>query len=90
MFLTVIHTVLHPCHKLEYFKRNDWDDMSIDAAHNIVQDEFDRSYWLLDVEGDKDTTQGNRTIIVSCSFSNMFLLTMLNTGFDISQPKKHV
>ena len=84
MLLTVIHTVLHPHHKLKYFRQNKWDNMSINAAHNIVQDKFDKSYWLLDIEGDKDTTQGNKTIVVSCPFSNMFLLTTLNTGFNVS------
>ena len=35
VFLTVIQ-VLHPCHKLEYFRRHNWDKPSIEAAHNII------------------------------------------------------
>ena len=61
--------VLHPRHKLEYFKRNDWDETSIQAAHDIVQDKFDRSYWLLDIEEDNVATQTNRDAVVSCSSS---------------------
>ena len=53
MFLT--HLVLHPRHKLEYFRKHNWDDSSIEAAHDLVQDEFDKTYWLLDIE-DNGTT----------------------------------
>ena len=67
MFLTARHLVLHPRHKLEYFRRNDWDDTSIDAARNVVQDEYDRSYWLMDVE-DKGTTEVDRNTAVSWLF----------------------
>jgi len=65
--LTSMHRyiVLHPCHKLEYFKRNKWDAKSIEAVHDLVQDEFDRSYWLLDVEGDDRTTHADGNISVS-------------------------
>ena len=65
--LTLMHQyiVLHPCHKLEYFKRNKWDGKSIKAAHDLVQDEFDRSYWLLDVKGDNRTTHADGNISVS-------------------------
>ena len=48
-FLTVF-LVLHPCNKLEYFRRNHWDDESIEATRDIVQDEFDRTYWSMDGE----------------------------------------
>ena len=50
MFLTAI-LVLHPCHKLEYFRKNNWDEPSIEAARDLVQDVFDESYHELDVEG---------------------------------------
>ena len=65
--LTLMHQyiVLHPCHKLEYFERNKWDAESIKAAHDLVQDEFDRSYWLLDIEGDDRMTHADGNISVS-------------------------
>jgi hypothetical protein len=84
------HPVLHPRHKLEYFRKNNWDDTSIDAACDIVQDEYDRSYWLLDVEGDENMAQVNGNITVGCSFSNMFFITMLDTGSNNSRTKEHV
>ena len=61
-----MNLVLHPCHKLEYFKRNNWDEASIEAMHDIVQDEFNQSYWLLDIKEDDVTTQTNRSDAVSC------------------------
>ena len=68
VFLTVIQ-VLHPRHKLEYFRRHNWDEPSIEAARNIVQVEFNRSYCKSDVEGDNGTTPSSTNIVVSRSFS---------------------
>ena len=65
----MIWIVLHPRHKLEYFKSNNWDEASIKAVCDIAQDEFDRSYWLLDVEGDSGTLQADRNVAVSSSCS---------------------
>ncbi|KAI0267912.1 hypothetical protein BGY98DRAFT_382690 [Russula aff. rugulosa BPL654] len=36
--------VLHPCHKLNYFKNAKWEDDWIAAARQLVRDEFDLSY----------------------------------------------
>ena len=45
MCLIVIHLlVLHPRHKLDYFKKAGWKDEWITAARQIVRDEFERSY----------------------------------------------
>jgi len=44
-FILLTHlVVLHPRHKLEYFKKAKWDDDWIDTAKQIVRDEFERSY----------------------------------------------
>jgi hypothetical protein len=63
---------------LEYFRKNHWDDSSIEAAHDIVQDEFDRTYWLLDIE-DNGTTpahaSGNGP--VSRNFVNFLVAPLL-------------
>ena len=97
MFLTATagHPVLHPRHKLEYFKRNKWDEASIDAARDLLQDEFDRLYWLLDVDGDTNVSQvnGDTTATVSCSFYDLWYIhlnAMLNTGINLFQTQKHV
>jgi len=36
--------VLHPCHKLNYFKNAKWEDDWIEDARQLVRDEFDLSY----------------------------------------------
>jgi len=94
IFLTAIHLVLHPRHKLEYFKRNGWDEASIETARNIVQDEFDRSYSLLDIEENQSTastTQTDCNITVCCSFANTYYtLTTICTDFHLVCTQKHV
>ncbi|KAF8585435.1 hypothetical protein K439DRAFT_1316321, partial [Ramaria rubella] len=39
-----IAMVLHPCHKLAYFKAVHWEPEWIEAAHTIVHEEFNRLY----------------------------------------------
>jgi len=94
IFLTAIHLVLHPCHKLEYFKRNSWDEVSIKTAHNIVQDKFNRSYHLLDIEENQSTastTQTNHDVTVCHSFANTYYtLTTICTDFHLVCTQKHV
>jgi hypothetical protein len=36
--------VLHPRHKLKYFKTAGWEDDWIDAAETIVRDEYEQKY----------------------------------------------
>ncbi|KAF8798676.1 hypothetical protein BYT27DRAFT_7320677 [Phlegmacium glaucopus] len=45
-----IAMVLHPCHKLRYFKTAGWEDEWIKMAHNIVREEFDRTYAFMDLD----------------------------------------
>ena len=74
IFLTAMHPVLHPCHKLEYFKQNGWDEALIETACSIVQDEFNRSYCSLDIKGDNSTvvtTQTNGDITVGHYFADI-------------------
>ena len=44
--------VLHPRHKLKYFKAQKWDDSWIQTTRNIVRAEFERSYQSQDILGD--------------------------------------
>jgi len=60
-----LFSVLHPCHKLEYFKKCDWEAVWIDSAHQIVCDEFDQSYSSLDVAGDGTDMQVDTDTVVS-------------------------
>lgn len=36
--------MLHPSHKLEYFKEHGWSEEWVDTAKEITQDEFKRKY----------------------------------------------
>lgn len=49
--------VLHPRHKLEYFKKHNWEATWIDTARQIVRDEFDRSYATMDANTNEDSMQ---------------------------------
>jgi hypothetical protein len=42
--------VLHPRHKLQYFKTAGWEDEWVETARNIVRDEFDRTYAFMDFD----------------------------------------
>ena len=48
--LLIYFAVLHPRHKLEYFKNAGWLQQWIDTARNIVDTEFKRGYASRDVE----------------------------------------
>ena len=48
ILLSYILLVLHPRHKLKYFKNVGWEQEWIDKAEEIVRSEFDKSYGLLD------------------------------------------
>jgi hypothetical protein len=43
-YLCSLIPVLHPRHKLSYFKKAKWEDDWIKAATQLVRDEFDLSY----------------------------------------------
>ena len=62
----------------------------IEAAREMVQDEFDRTYWLLDVEGDDGTSQVDGNITVSRSFADTKALTNLYTGAQVAQNQQHL
>ena len=43
-FLLRVLIVLHPRHKLTYFRTAKWSDEWIKTAESLVRDEFERSY----------------------------------------------
>jgi len=59
-FIFILLSVLHPRHKLEYFKAQKWEHGWIQTARDIVREEFDRSYKDITSEDamqvDKDAT----------------------------------
>lgn len=49
-----MYLVLHPRHKLVYFKSTKWEQNWIDTAEALVREEFERSYADLDAEGEDE------------------------------------
>jgi hypothetical protein len=47
-------TVLHPRHKLSYFKSAGWDHEWIETAQQLVRDEFDLNYAGMDSGNDSE------------------------------------
>ena len=74
LILTDILLVLHPRHKLEYFKRNGWRDSWIEAAHDIVRDEFDRSYASKNTASEGDVMEASSDDKVSLCVVLVFVL----------------
>jgi hypothetical protein len=60
--------VLHPRHKLEYFKKHNWEASWINTAHQIVHDEFARSYASLKIQDNKTDMQVDNHEVVSYVF----------------------
>jgi hypothetical protein len=53
-------TVLHPRHKLHYFKKAGWEEAWIETAWEIVRAEFDQTYAFMDIDAeaaDSETPQ---------------------------------
>ena len=45
-------SVLHPRHKLHYFKTAGWEDDWIQTARDIVREEFDRTYAFMEYDNE--------------------------------------
>ena len=55
-FLTFV-SVLHPRHKLHYFKVAGWEEEWVEAAHVIVREEFDCTYAFMDLDLNVEVTE---------------------------------
>jgi hypothetical protein len=55
--ITFSLSVLHPRHKLQYFKNAGWSDVWIDTARNMVCDIFENSYKSFPGEKPKSVDQ---------------------------------
>ncbi|KAG0699300.1 hypothetical protein DFH29DRAFT_809241 [Suillus ampliporus] len=56
-----IAMVLHPCHKLAYFKNAQWEDAWIETAATLVRDEFERSYLEVGIQENGDDIEVSNT-----------------------------
>ena len=72
--VTIIILVLHPRHKLEYFKAQNWEHEWIQAARNIVRDEFDRSYKGSAIRDDKDAMQVDNSVSIIILLRRLYSL----------------
>ncbi|PPQ97931.1 hypothetical protein CVT26_002951 [Gymnopilus dilepis] len=68
LYINFISSVLHPRHKLKYFKKHDWEMSWINTAHQIVRDEFERLYTLVEVEDGEGSNGVGNMLVISCSF----------------------
>ena len=59
--------VLHPRHKLNYFKKAGWEDDWIETARDIVRTEFDQTYAFMDIDI-PDSESETRSALVSIFF----------------------
>ena len=66
-------TVLHPRHKLQYFKNAGWEDEWVEAARNIVRDEFDRTYAFMDFDEEVISMEKVRELLISFILMNLSL-----------------
>ena len=66
-------SVLHPHHKLNYFKKAKWEDGWIKAAKQLVRAEFDLSYRRL------PNSQDNEVRIAICKFFFVLLILFVRT-----------
>ncbi|KIM36394.1 hypothetical protein M413DRAFT_78168 [Hebeloma cylindrosporum] len=55
-YFTDSFSVLHPRHKLHYFKTAGWEDGWIKTAHAIVRAEFYRTYAFMDIDDEVEPT----------------------------------
>lgn len=53
----MLYTVLHPRHKLSYFKAARWEDDWIQTAESLVRNEFERSYLSVDTNSDAGSVE---------------------------------
>ena len=49
--------VLHPRHKLSYFKTTRWEDEWITTAEQLVRDEFTNSYMNTEADSDANSVE---------------------------------
>lgn len=58
-------TVLHPHHKLEYFKTAGWPNDWIETAEGLVHDEFEHSYSLLHASDEENGLMADADVVMA-------------------------
>lgn len=68
ILFSYILLVLHPRHKLRYFKNAGWTDEWVDEAETILRTEFDKSY------GSVDASWAAQSKSKVCNFELLFII----------------
>jgi len=82
-FLQSFFPVLHPRHKLHYFKKAGWQEDWIETARDIVRAEFDHTYAFMDVDVDDPDSEPLQSTV------RIFLHTskcLANFSFSVRRP----
>ena len=66
--------VLHPRHKLSYFKNAGWKQKSVDVAKNLVRDIFERSYKQEDSSSTVDSSDNAESSHIRKEVSHLHYL----------------
>jgi hypothetical protein len=56
-------TVLHPRHKLHYFKKAGWEEACIETAREIVCAEFDQTYAFMDIDAEAPHSETPQPVV---------------------------
>ena len=78
-------SVLHPCHKLAYFKMAGWEQKWIETARELVRDALERSYKQKDTR-DQDEPTLDKPITGKKVHTNRLSLPCITQRFQSSAP----
>ncbi|TFY73141.1 hypothetical protein EWM64_g10871, partial [Hericium alpestre] len=89
-----IAMVLHPRHKLAYFKNARWEQEWIDTARDVVHDKFKHSYASREVERDEEghseAAQEENEVTNSNIFDNLPALSAPTTDDDRDELERYL
>ncbi|KAH9011825.1 hypothetical protein EDB85DRAFT_1878177 [Lactarius pseudohatsudake] len=85
-----IAMVLHPCHKLEYFKNTKWEGAWIQTARSIVQDEFTQSYESVEGANDEGDTEHDDDEADKQFISFLFVFGLTVPLADLFESQEHI
>jgi hypothetical protein len=90
LLLQTVFLVLHPCHKLEYFKKQKWEVPWVQDTHEIVRRKFDHSYTTVAVCSQKDDVQVANRGLVCYSNSHLQVVDISHYLFQSTNIFNHL
>jgi hypothetical protein len=82
-----VSPVLHPQHKLEYFRNAGWTEEWIDTARDLVRKTFDERYQDL---GPLDDHDQEATQVLNYFFSTLLMFLMKYPDLQACQLHQHI